>query len=81
MDAPGWQDLKTLLPRRSGIRRRAAVVLSELLSAGGLTLNVESRGQPILQIGQGIRASFLARLLRIGPVRIRLAAVALFFRR
>ncbi len=81
LELPGWPEARAMLPRSVGARGRAVGRLSELLSGLDLMLILESAGKPVMQLGAGVRPSWLARLLGLAPARIPLAAVALFFSR
>lgn len=81
LELPGWPEARAMMPRSFGARGRAIGQLGHVLSACGLTLSLESAGKPVLQLGQGVRSSWLARLLGLAPARIPLSAIALFFKR
>ena len=81
LELPGWPEARAMMPRSSALRGRAVGRLGRALEAYGLTLSLESAGKPVFQLGQGVRPTWLARLLGLGPARIPLSAIALFFKR
>jgi hypothetical protein len=50
-----------------------------LLSVHGLTLSLESAGRAVVRLGHNTRASWLARLLRLGPTSVSVPALRLLF--
>ena len=81
LDLPGWPEARAMLPGSFGARGRLVRRLGNGLAACGLTLSLESAGKPVFQLGRDVRPSWLARLLGLGPGRMPLSAIGLFFRR
>ena len=81
LELPGWPEARTMMPRSFASRSRAVGHLGRVLSAYGLTLSLESAGRPVLRLGQGVRPTWLARLLGLGSAHIPLSAITFILRR
>lgn len=75
LELPGWSDARSVLPRSPFGRARAARFVANLLATHGLTLRLESAGQPVLQLGHNTPPSWLARLFGLGPVNLTISAL------
>ena len=81
LELPGWGDTRGVLPRSVRGRVRAARFVADSLSMHGLTLSLESAGQSVVRLGHNTPASWLSRLLGLGPTSISVPALRLLFRR
>jgi hypothetical protein len=79
LELPGWADTRGVLPRSLRGRIQAARFVANLLSVHGLTLSLESAGRAVVRLGHNTRASWLARLLRLGPTSVSVPALRLLF--
>lgn len=80
LELPGWGDARRLLPRSLIGRARAARFLADTLATHGLTLSLESAGQPVLRLGYDTPPSWLARVLRLGATDLSISAIRQIFR-
>jgi hypothetical protein len=68
---PGREELRELVAPLGGAGRWRPVVrlAGRTLCGAGLALRLELAGETVLSLGAEIRPSWLARVLRLGPVR------------
>jgi len=81
LDMPRWADARAALPRSFRARRRTIRFVARTLATHGLTLSLESAGNPVMRLGHNTSPSWLARLLGLGLAHIPVSALRLLFRR
>ena len=81
LELPGWGDARNILPRSLRGRIRAVRTVAGLLATHGLTLRLDSGGECVVRLGHNAAASWLARLVGLGPVNLPVSALPLLFRR
>lgn len=67
---PGWAEFNQLEPRSLLSQRRALAAMLRSLKTLGLTLNIDVDGQRAFGLGDGVRTSWLARLLGLASADI-----------
>ena len=80
IDLQGLTRLGAFIPGSWRARRRSLRFAANALSTCGLTFSLESAGEPILQFGSNTRPSWIARLMRLGPVNLPFSAIFRLFR-
>lgn len=80
LELPGWSDARSVLPGSIRARARSVRILADLLAMHGLTLILETAGQPALRLGHNTPPSWLARLLGLGATDLPVSTIRLLFR-
>ncbi|MDJ0812766.1 MAG: hypothetical protein QNJ23_03500 [Woeseiaceae bacterium] len=81
LELPGWSDSRSLLPRSLRGRARAVRFVADQLATHELALSLETDGRPVVRLGHDTPPSWLARLLGLGSINLRLSALRLLFSR